>query len=428
MPTFYNLKMCSWCICYFFCISMFAQNVPLQNFESAYLAQNRYPNRLNSVDWFPDDLEVQGVTNDGANWFFTIVNQGSSLFSTTVTEGMLWRIPKGVDLNKDVLGKPGVKRVKATDIPELKSGGHFHWGDPDHVIHNGIGYILVPIYSIVACFRASDLEYINYAKFDNNVSGGWCAVGKDKALYASANSPTEIVRYEVDWDRLVGTKEHDLLSSPKTIALKQPNGSPLYMTDMQGGEFTPSGEMLYLVSGRGECLGNGAPWSPRDGIHAIRTDTWTQVAQSVKNSEAKNFFSYDYDPTCLSFFDCPTGSGTHTPEGLTFWDLEDGGAPGIRGSLHVLVARYTVGGTGCDDELIFHHFSTNVFIDKNAGNGPGLLGRRDTPFKTFNEAINYYPIWNGAHLVLKPGDYPTGGITLNKRMLVTSEGGAATIK
>jgi hypothetical protein len=408
--------------------SLTAQNTPLQNFESAYLAQNRYPNRLNSVDWFPDDLEVQGVTNDGVNWFFTIVNQGSSMFSTEVTEGMLWKIPKGVDLQGNVKNKPGVLQVKATDISELKNAGHFHWGDPDRATYKGVDYILVPIYGIVACFRAGDLKYLNYAAFDGNVSGGWCAVGKDNALYSSANNPTSVVRYEVDWEKLVNTKQHDALSNPQSIALKQANGSPLYMTDMQGGEFTPSGEMLYLVSGRGECLGSGAPWSPRDGIHAIRTDTWTQVEQSVKNSEAKNFFSYDYDPTCLSFFDCPTGSGTHTPEGLTFWDLEDGGAPGIRGSLHVLVDRYTVGGSGCDDELIFHHFSTKVFVAQNAGNGPGLLGRRDNPFKTFNEAINYYPIWNGARLVLKPGDYPTGGITLNKRMLITSEGGAAVIR
>ena len=68
----------------------------------------------------------------------------------------------------------------------------------------------------------------------------------------------------------------------------------------------------YMVFGRGFCLGQGVPWSPRDGIHVIETAHWTEIAQSVRRSDPKDFFSYDYDPTC-SF--CGLGGGTHTPEG-----------------------------------------------------------------------------------------------------------------
>lgn len=408
-----------------------AQNQPLQHFESAFLAQDRYPAGLNSVDWFPDDLEVQGVTNDGANWFFTITNQGDLWWDAAPTDGYLWRIPKGVPLSGDVRNKPGVLQAKASDIPELFNFKHVHWGDPDHVRFEGVDYILVPIYSIVACFRADNLKYINYATFDEKVDGGWCAVGVDMKLYSSANNPSSVVGYEVNWSKLTdkNNTDHELLSNPQAINLYQEDGSLLNLTDMQGGEFTPNGEMLYLVSGRGYCLGEGTPWSPHDGIHAIRTIDWREIGRSVKNNTPTNFFSYNYDPTCVSFFDCPTGlGGADTPEGLTFWDLEDGSAPSIRGSLHVLHDRYLVGGSGCDDELTLHHYSKYVFVDKNATSGPGLLGRRDHPFKTFPDAINYYPIWDGAHIVLRPGDYPTGGITLNKRLLITAEGGTATIK
>lgn len=408
-----------------------AQNKPFQSFESALLAQDRYPAGLNSVDWFPDDLEVQGVTNDGANWFFTITNQGDSWWDADPTDGYLWRIPKGVPLSGDVRNKPGVLQAKASDIPELRNGKHVHWGDPDHVRFEGVDYILVPIYTVVACFRADNLKYINYANFDDKAFGGWCAIGSDMGLYSSPNNTTTVVRYEVDWKKLTtpNSTEHKALSDPKSFPLIQADGSPLYMTDMQGGEFSSTGEMLYLVSGRGYCKGKGAPWSPRDGIHAIKTEDWREVARSVRIPSKTNYFSYEYDPTCVSFSNCPTGvGGTDTPEGLTFWDLEDGSAPGIRGSLHVLHDRYLIGGTGCDDELTFHHFSTKVYVKPNATGGPGLLGRPDHEFGKFRDAINYYPIWNGARIILRPGEYSTGPITINKRVQITSEGGAAKIK
>lgn len=408
-------------------VALYAQNQPLEHFENAFLAQNKYPSGLTSVDWYPDDYEVQGVTNDGSNWFFTIVDQDK-------THGIMWRIPKSVALNGNVSGKTGVFKAHYDNIPDLKAQQFWHWGDPDHLRYNGADYVLVPINSnppAIVCFKASNLSYVNYAWLDVKVNGGggWCAVGTDQDLYASINNPGAIAQYDADWETLVTTQKHEgIFEFVKTHPLKNTNGSNLKITDMQGGEFSPSGEMLYLVSGRGECLGNGAPWTPQDGIHAIRTDIWTQVDQSDKNAEAKTYFSYDYDPTCLPFSACPTGSGSDTPEGLTFWDLEDGSAPGIRGSLHVLVDRYTWGGIGCDDELIFHHYSTKIFIDKNATGGPGLPGRRDHPFNTFSDALQYYPIWSGAHLVLRPGEYPVSPVTLTKRMLITSEGGSATIR
>lgn len=412
-----------------------AQNLPLKHYESAFLAQEIYPRGASALDWFPDDYEVQGVTNDGQNWFFTSVAQVSD---DDKKHGIMWKIPKSIPLNGNVAGKPGVKKIVSFDIPELKIDDkwQWHWGDPDHVKFDGVDYILVPIYAIVACFRADDLSFVNYAFFDARISGGggWCAVGVDKDLYASTNDARSIVRYRIDSTILIKTKNHDALKFVDSYPLKKTDGSELVMTDMQGGEFTPTGEMLYLVSGRGACLEwlgiDGAPWSPRDGVHVIETENWTEVEQSVKRSEPSVYFSYNYDPTCIICYATifPVGGGTDTPEGLTFWDLDDGSAPGISGSLHVLVDRYLYGGFNCDDEVFFHHYRSKVNVNDNASGGQGLLGTPNNPFSTLNEAISQYPIWDGAQIILRKGEYQLGTGIINKRIKITTEGGVSKIK
>jgi hypothetical protein len=413
-----------------FCRSISAQNLPLNHYESAYLAQDVFPKGASSLDWFPDDYELQGVTNDGANWFITITDQDE-------THGILWKIPKSIPLNGNVSGKPGVLKVHFNDIPELKQHNFWHWGDPDHVVFDHVDYILVPIYSVVACFRANDLSFVNYAEFDDNIKGGggWCAIGKDKNLYASINDPKSIAKYEIDSNILIQTKLRNSLKFIGNYPLKKTDGSDLYLTDMQGGEFSPSGEMLYLVSGRGACLKwlgfPGASWSPRDGIHAIATENWTEMYHSSKNPDVRLAFSYDYDPTCIiCYIIVPVGGGTDTPEGLTFWDLEDGSAPGIKGSLHVFVDRYLIGGTNCDDEIFFHHFSTNVYVDNNvkAGVEPIRIGTSKSPFNNINKAFGYYPIWDGAQIVLRGGVHQLENKIINKRIKIVTEGGTAIIK
>ena len=201
---------------------------------------------------------------------------------------------------------------------------------------------------------------------------------------------------------------------------------------MQGGEFTSTGEMLYLVSGRGACLEwlgiPGAEWTPQDGIHAIRTDTWKEEAQSVKNSLTSNHFSYNYDPTCIicDILGVPVGGGTDTPEGLTIWNLDDGSAPGIRGSLHVLLDRYMYGGTNCDDRVAFHHYSSKVYVDIDAVSGVNRPGTLTNQFTSVMDAHDYYPIWDGAVMSISEGVYDDTGV-LNKRIKLQSRIGTVLI-
>jgi hypothetical protein len=411
-----------------------AQNEPLTRFESYCMSQGPYPNYINSVDWFPDDYEVQGVANDGQNWFFTIVDQ--PLIWNEGTTGLIWRIPKEVDLNDDVSGNAGVMSVQLDSLehPDLWELNAWHWGDLDHFVYSGEDYLIVPItqdaVAIFAIFKADDLSYVNFGYFTSSVSGGWCAVGKDLNLYASANNPDAIVRYFVDWEGLLFDGVHDTVQEVQEYQLYESNGTtPLELTDMQGGEFTSSGELLYLVSGRGECAGGGAPWTPYDGIHVIRTDTWTQIQQSKKTTLSTEHFAYMYDPTCVDcdIFGIPTGWGSDTPEGLTIWNLDDGSAPGIRGSLHVLVDRYMpLEIVSCDDELSFHHFSSKVYVDIDAVPGVNRFGTLTNQFTSVMDAHDYYPIWDGAVMSISEGVYDDTGL-LNQRIKLQSRNGTVLI-
>ena len=421
-----------------------SQSVPTKSYEGSYLFQGIFPSGLHNKDWFPDDYEVQGVTNDGKNWFFTSIDRDTDL-------PVIWRIPKNVPLDGNVSGNSGVisKSYSDNDLKDLVKLDAYHWGDLDHFNYSGVDYIFIPIQrrgkkSIIACFRADNLQFINYSLLDRSVYPGWCAIGVDSALYTSANDIGSIARYEVEWEKLLFQYDHDCFSFPETIPITNTDGSDVNMTDLQGGEFSPSGEMLYLVSGRCLCARNGAAWSEKDGIHAIETNTWTRLDQSIKNSEPANHFSYDYNADCTwcgyAIFFPPfyitSPVGCHTPEGVTFWDLEDESVENVTGSLHVLIDFFTaieIGPFACDeDKLYLYHYSTNVHIDKNSNGGSGLAGTPSNPFLTVSDAVIYYPIWDGSQLIIKSGNYNDQSgeefpIVIDKRLKMNSEGGSAII-
>ncbi len=425
----------------FFNNVLVSQNIPTESYEGSYLFQGIYPSGLHNKDWFPDDYEVQGVTNDGENWFFTLTDQDK-------THGIMWRIPRQVDLNGSIIGNPGVISVHYDNVVELNNLGFWHWGDPDHFKYDrngdGIkkGYILVPVYGdktpkAIACFDAEKLNFINYSIIEG-IHGGWCAVGTDGDLYSSDNHPTKIKRYNISWEILTDENGINRSITFDTAYPLSHNGSSLHLMNMQGGEFSDSGEILYLVNGRGKCLLWGDEWKSNDGIHAIETYNWSQVAHSINNSETDNYFRYNYNPTCINCFYpnpflipplVPIPSGSDTPEGLTVWDLEDSSVRGIGGSLHVLINRYTYaefGAIDCNDKIYFHHYSSIINVNKNVDEGVGLKGCLTNPFRRIIDAYNYYPIWDGAQLNIKSGVYNEIGV-FKKRIKITSNGGSTII-
>jgi pectin methylesterase-like acyl-CoA thioesterase len=92
-------------------------------------------------------------------------------------------------------------------------------------------------------------------------------------------------------------------------------------------------------------------------------------------------------------------------EGVDVWDLDNGRAPGIKGQLHVIQADVDIGvGDDGIDKLYFHHYTGNIYVDKNYSGGNGKI---DTPFSTVANAYNYIITnsWYEARIKIKAGIY-----------------------
>ena len=477
--------------------------------------------RIGRIPGFAD-AEIQGVTHDNDNWYFTWT------FDNT---GYLCKVPVGVPLENDAFADPRVSIVNMAQFPPLNQGTYWHWGDPDHFTFAGIDYIAVPITApsicsnppkricrdscdcgvgntcepqtpILGIFRAADLSLAAYGKLTAQSSTGWCAVDPRStrggsltgALYTSedfdytTNIPRvcidvdstgdtcktacdcpgsifgcvpegdcenqdyhflyrrELLRYGIPLDLLPLSGYREIPLTPMGIPLefRGENGEFLELYNMQGGEFTPSGELLYISAGSGCCYrtwfrlggGVGQQWAV-DGIHVFDTRTWREVARSNNNQcvgdihcpkGLPRYFDYFYELNCV-------GSGSWSPEGLTIWDLDDGRAQNISGQLHVLVYKFRK--TGANRE-VFEHFGGRLYVDPVTGVDDSLPaslwdnplpGGPLTSLKTFGYAYNYYPAWDGSQVLLRAGVYPeTGTFGRNgARVLVTSQGGTAIL-
>lgn len=404
-----------------------SQSSSRQAYEAYYLKLNPYP-VSSTHDWHPNGTEIQGVTHDDANWYFTTTDYDGG-------NARLWRIPVSVPLEQNVLSVPGVGVVMMLGVPPLAGGKYNHWGDPDHYRYNGIDYIIVPITSgsnlppIIAVFRANNLSLAGYGILPGGADGnsqtdvGWCAIIPNGDLITSNDDTNILFHYNFDWGILPSSgyiaefpltwkETHQLMDAQSTTSL--------FLHNMQGGEFTPSGELLYISCGSGECMGFGHGRFDTDGIHVFDTVTWSEIKRSVNSVRGETgYFNYTFDNGCTC------GTGTQTPEGLTIWDLDDGRAPYVTGQLHVLVNFYNRYAT-CDDEISMQHFRGRL----NVGWVPFVIQQTGTPwfpFHTIGLAFSYYPVWDGAEILIMPGTYLETGV-FSTRVRLESLGGSVIIR
>jgi len=421
-------------------------------YEGYYLRSANYPSFGNL--WTPapfGDGESQGVTHDDDNWYFTW---------TYNNVGYLWKVPVDVPLDNNVLQNPRVAIVDMTQFPDLNK--YWHWGDPDHYKdkNSGTDYIVIPITGggipIIAIFRAN-LSLVAYAKLNQQQSTGWCAIHPQTGElytsedfdYASGPSPCSnncdnqdfhclyprlLLLYSIPWDTFpssgyIGEIALTYIGSEELLT---GDGGQMELYNMQGGEFTDSGELLYIVCGSGCCAGNGAGQQyALDGLYVFDTQTWRAIKRSYNHdgrfphTNLPKYFDYYYPLGC-------DGAGSWSPEGLTIWDLDNGRAPNITGQLHVLLFKFRVFG---ENREVFEHFGGRLYVDPvngidqplpaNFGDDP-LPGGLLTPYRTFGYSFSGYPVWDGAEIVLKAGSYPETG-TFSKRVRITSQGGAAIV-
>lgn len=378
-----------------------------QPYESYYLFLGHYP--VAETNW---SHNVQGVAHDDNYWYIT---------NTEV----IWKIPVSTDLRTVAFDSPGV-RVKTLSEYQIQGDliGYHHIGDPVVFRFEGTDYLIVPVENAdatctsgppgaAAIFRCSDLSYVSHAAFPGQCNdAGWVAVDSQGVLVSSRQhigappgSPISaqdgLYFFTFNWP-LLHTSGIASMTFLRQQQVLNPSGGIVEMRTMQGGEFSPDGSLLYLVSGFHDDSNTVAD---QEGIHVVSTSTWQRVAHSTRGF---GHFDFYYDPGAIA---------AGEPEGLTVWDLDNGRAPGIRGQLHVM----RLDNDAFHDDIAFKHYTSIIRVDPASSCQSGTIA---CPFRTYAAAYNL--AWPGAEIRLRTGIYLDRPV-ISKRIRISSEGGTVRI-
>jgi hypothetical protein len=279
-----------------------------------------YPNERQD-DWTD---ECQGVTHDRDHWYIT-------------QKGAVWRVPIRKDLRDHL--QDGVDGVRRRPIP---LAGYDHFGDPD--LRDGTLYIPLegkrrifwlftrPRTPRIAAFRASDLQFLWSTPLPKQKQAGWCAINAAGELYSSNSRLTPRIKWG-EGPLFHYRIEATALTFLDRVVLRDEIGTPVVLDSMQGGAFA-DGNHLYISCGYYEDP------HPSWGLHLFDLRTQQRVVRSTNGSGS---FNYEFHPG---------GSTDEEPEGLTYWDLDDRDAPGIRGQLHAILLDNDDNG----DDVYFKHY------------------------------------------------------------------------
>ncbi|MFO0724088.1 MAG: hypothetical protein U1E65_09915 [Myxococcota bacterium] len=277
----------AWCASY-------ASTIELDRWPSSSFIPTRsvaydYPSN-SSPDWA---YIVQGVAHDANNWFIT-------------AQYGIYKMPVDHPLDDH----DGGWRISATIPSALWAAGYNHFGDPEEAN----GFVYVPLEgSRAPLILAYDSNLNLIASAELTVHGEtneapWVAVNPKNGLIYTSNfqirpdNPIRVYRPRILPGFGVTLFFLDYVG---TYVIRDEAGTPMSLGDVQGGAFTSNGH-LYLVS---------------------------DVAGSVQSFDAsgrrRSVLAVDY-----------TGHESRQElEGLTFWDLDSGRAPNIRGQLHLMMAK-----------------------------------------------------------------------------------------
>lgn len=353
------------------------------DYQSHFLYLGNDPSQLHS-EW---SNAAQGIAHDDANWYIS-------------QRYHLWRFPANSNLNSFGSGMPGVTTRALSSYPALAAEGYDHFGDLCVHRYNGTDYLLVPIEggpAGVAVIDADTLTYIDHAPMTAQSHASWCGVDATGSLYGSQfDMVDELLKYSVDWSRLQQTGELRL-QLIDIVPLRDASGTgPIAVTNVQGGEFTPDGHLLYLVA---------------DGIHVFdASDTLNGLRRTQSSSNGAGPFNYQFNDGPPNFDE---------PEGLTIWDLEQTPSPHA-GELHVMLLDNDK--PLSDDDIYVKHYTRVIRVDAaNAGLQDGTPAR---PFRTVADASAL--AWDGAEIRIRATTY-NESVSISKRVRLASEGGTARI-
>jgi hypothetical protein len=350
--------------------------------------------------------DMQGLAHDRWAWLVTQTDK-------------LWHIPVYYDLAGG-LAAGILVRSFGDDLPPYN-----HFGDPDYVEVDGQGYVLVPVERHADetppvpdpyCARLavfSDLPGLPLAKSaclgQQGRSAAWVAVDPDRVVYSSrfdidpaadpSTGATGILRYEASWS-VLDTEAELKLDPLAPLELRDRNGEPMALAHIQGGVFDPSGELLFLVSDRRGIL-----------VFRLAGDHLDLIDESCNPHTGPSCrFAYEFDNTTPL---APDGLAQE-PEGIDFWDLNDGSAPGIRGELHVVLVDNQGTLTGQSDDSVFvKHYTAYQWVD-SAATSAGE-GKVEKPYRSLAPALS--SSWPGSILRVRGAHAVPAGTTVGTPQL-----------
>lgn len=391
---------------------MLAGAVLLILVHSTNVAQGFYEACFHFISDYPDELgeawtrECQGLAHDAGHWFISLNNAAGIGVDP---HPQIWKVPVTQDLATLTGDTSGIPKVFILNVPQL--AGYDHCGDPDYYKYQGTGYLLIPVNNgwgkALVVFNASNLSYVGQAGLEDNTHPSWCAVDRANPEFVYfPHGQSGVAKYRLVWADLPGALTLDF---EEAIHIYDENGNSLNTSYDQGGEFTPTGELFYMVTGKPNP-DDDDPHPDEEGIHVFDTRTWRRIKHSTRGYGVFNFY---YDPY---------GASSEEPEGITIWDLDGAGAPGISGQVHVLVLDNDA--YDYDDVYIKHYRGyKDIYVDGLSGS-PFGNGSAAFPFETVSAGNN--KAWNGAVLHIQSTCYPEA-VTFSKRMEIIAEGGPVVI-
>jgi len=390
------------------------------DYEGYYLFNGEYPSDEETSYSGEGSDNIQGITHDDDNWFISQTLQ-------------LWKIPVACDLNNDddFSHCPGAIHKQLSDYAEL--AGYNHIGDMSYYE----GYVVAAVEAAspqthaIVLFRADDLSYVGraelpglfpacYVDSQTALSMGWVGIDDEGYVYGAGDCVTWGHKYSLNWDQLPGAPV--TLTFVEQIDFLDENGAALELLHTQGGVFSESGDLLYMLTGviAGDCpYGSDVDegyMEENGGIHVFDTQSWRRVERSTNGTGGH--FDYEFHPGLLG--------GCDEPEGITIWDLDErcgsdpNCAPGIRGQLHAVMLDNDLAPD--DDDVTLYSYLNTIHVD-GAYSGEET-GEPHKPFNTVGEANSL--AWDGARISFEQGSYREA-VTFSKKIQLLAEDGTVHI-
>ena len=351
-------------------------------YDGYYNYIGTYPNEKDTV--YAED--IQGIAHNDDYWFITKSgDEGNRLYKIHVSQ----------DLSNPFISS---STTPASSGLTLHGYSKFKAMDSRKNPTNGIWYIFIGVEGSSGAGIAVYDENLNFKGVSNmpdQSAAGWCALDNSGKVYSGVNDTSHLNCYDFDWEALaLSGSVPSKLEPANKINLQDSKGNALTMSSYQGGDFTPEGDKLFIVTGFFDLS-----TSPH-GIHVFDASSSANVFRRIRKSSQSGLFRYNYDPDC-SFGDY----SCEEPEGLTFWDLTDSRAPHIGGELHVLLLDNDADTIVVDDDDIYiKHYTKSIYVDSNATGLPFYTGDPGFPFKTVTDAVNL--AFDDMEIRIKGGTYP----------------------